>query len=153
MKKKCKCSVKKWKNGRHFSRHASRLCPKSRATVEIQTLQGGEERGGSHASQLNGCCSVPAMWEQCFACGATQTEHFTQAMQREFHRRFKAPDALEHRATGDRSLMHVVARKEVSTCMSRGPKGEWIERTYDYVVACNSLTGQFSRLTPNSGPK
>ena len=38
VKKKCKCSVKKWKNGRHFSRHASRLCPKSRATV------GGQQR-------------------------------------------------------------------------------------------------------------
>ena len=26
--------------------------------------------------------------------------------------------------------MHVVALNEVSTCRSKGPKGEWIERTY-----------------------
>ena len=32
-------------------------------------------------------------------------------------------------------MMHVVAPKEASTCRSKGPKEEWIERTYDYVVA------------------
>ena len=42
--------------------------------------------------------------------------------------------------------MHVVAWKEVSSCRSKGSKGEWKERTYAYVVACNSLTGQFSQM-------
>ena len=31
--------------------------------------------------------------------------------------------------------MHVVAPKEASTCRSTGPEGEWIERTYDCVIA------------------
>ena len=41
-----------------------------------------------------------------------------------------------------RERMHVVAPNESSTCGSKGPKGEWIERTYDYVIACNSLMGK-----------
>ena len=35
--------------------------------------------------------------------------------------------------------MHEVAPKEASTCRSEGSKGEWIERTYDSVIACYSL--------------
>ena len=35
--------------------------------------------------------------------------------------------------------MHAVAPEEASTCRSKGPKGEWIERTYDYVIAGGSL--------------
>ena len=38
--------------------------------------------------------------------------------------------------------MFVVVPKEASTCRSKGPKGEWIERTYDYVIACNSFKGK-----------
>ena len=37
--------------------------------------------------------------------------------------------------------MHVVAPKEASTCRSEDSKGGWIERTYDYDIACNSLEG------------
>ena len=33
----------------------------------------------------------------------------------------------------------MVAPKEASTCRSKGPKGEWIERIYDYVIASGSL--------------
>ena len=69
---------------------------------EIQILRTGEERRDSCASQSNGCCFDPAVREQVFACGATQTEHFIQPMQPEFYRRFKAPDALEQRAEGER---------------------------------------------------
>ena len=41
--------------------------------------------------------------------------------------------------------MHVVAPKEASTCRWKGPKGEWIERIYDYVVA-GSLKGKISQM-------
>ena len=39
--------------------------------------------------------------ERVFACGAAQTEHFIQAMQEEFYRRFKAPAAPDHMAGGE----------------------------------------------------
>ena len=42
--------------------------------------------------------------------------------------------------------MHAVAPKEVSTCRSKGSKGEWTERTYDFVIACNSLKGNISQM-------
>ena len=45
---------------------------------------------------------VELLRKQVFECGATQTEHFIQPMQPEFYRRFKAPDALEQRAGGER---------------------------------------------------
>ena len=38
-----------------------------------------------------------------------------------------------------RELMHVVAPKEASTCRSEDSKGEWIERSCDYFIACNGL--------------
>ena len=41
--------------------------------------------------------------------------------------------------------MHVVAPKEASACRSKGPKDEWIERTYDYVVANGRLKGKISQ--------
>ena len=40
----------------------------------------------------------------------------------------------------------MVAPKEASTCRSKGPKGEWIERTYDYVIASGSLKGKISQM-------
>ena len=42
--------------------------------------------------------------------------------------------------------MHVVATKEASTCRSKGPKEEWIDRTYDYVVASGSLKGKILQM-------
>ena len=42
--------------------------------------------------------------------------------------------------------MHVVAPKEASTCRSKGPKGEWIERTHDYATASGSLKGKISQM-------
>ena len=42
--------------------------------------------------------------------------------------------------------MHVVAPIEPSTCMSKGPKGELIERIYDYVIASGSLEGKISQM-------
>ena len=40
--------------------------------------------------------------------------------------------------------MQVVAPKEASTCRSKAPKDEWIEGTYDYVVASGSLKGKIA---------
>ena len=41
--------------------------------------------------------------------------------------------------------MHVVAPKEASTCRSKGPKGEWIERTYDFFCV-SQLQEKFSQV-------
>ena len=38
------------------------------------------------------------------------------------------------------------APKEVSTCRSKGPRGELIERTYDYVIASRSLKGKITKI-------
>ena len=42
--------------------------------------------------------------------------------------------------------MHVVVPEKASTCRSKGVKGGWIEKVYDYVTACNSLKGQISQM-------
>ena len=103
MRKKCGKSMKRWRK----EGCVSRLCLKSRATVaddlddEMQILQAGEEGRGSCASQSNGSCFDPAMVEQVFACGAAHTEHFIQAIQEEFNRRFKSPAAPEQMAGGE----------------------------------------------------
>ena len=39
--------------------------------------------------------------------------------------------------------MHVVALEKASTCRS---KGKWIEKVYDYVIACNSLKRKISQM-------
>ena len=39
--------------------------------------------------------------------------------------------------------MHVTAPEGVSTCRSKNAKGEWVEKVYDCVIACNSLKGIF----------
>ena len=49
------------------------------------------------------------------------------------------PEDFEKSLWFRREQMHVVAPKEASTCKSKGPKCEWIERTYDCVIACDSL--------------
>ena len=42
--------------------------------------------------------------------------------------------------------MHVVLPEKASTCRSKGWKGEWIEKVYDYDIACNSLEGNISQM-------
>ena len=42
--------------------------------------------------------------------------------------------------------MHVIAPEGASTCRSKSAKGEWVEKVYDYVIACNSLKGKISQM-------
>ena len=42
--------------------------------------------------------------------------------------------------------MHVEFPKEASACMSKFPKDEWIERTYDNVFASSSLKRKISQM-------
>ena len=43
--------------------------------------------------------------------------------------------------------MFIEATEEgVSTCRSKGPNGELIERTYDYVIASHSLQGKIKKI-------
>ena len=42
--------------------------------------------------------------------------------------------------------MSTEAPTEASTCRSRGPNGELIERPYDYVIASRSLRGKITKL-------
>ena len=42
--------------------------------------------------------------------------------------------------------MHVIAPEKASTCRSKSAKGKWIENVYDYVIACDSLTGNISQM-------
>ena len=41
-------------------------------------------------------------------------------------------------------MMFIEAPKEVSTCRSKGPKCELLERTYDHVIASQSLEGEIT---------
>ena len=45
-----------------------------------------------------------------------------------------------------RSQMHAVAQEKGSTCRSKSEKGEWSEKVYDYVIACDSLKGKISQM-------
>ena len=56
------------------------------------------------------------------------------------------PEEFEKSLWFHRELMHVVAPKEASTCRSKDSKGEWIERTHDYVFACHSLRVEISQI-------
>ena len=56
------------------------------------------------------------------------------------------PEDFEKSLCFQSKQMHVVAPKEASTCRSKGPKGEWTERTSDYVIECNSLKGKNSQM-------
>ena len=40
----------------------------------------------------------------------------------------------------------MVAPEKASTCRSTSAKGEWIEKVYDYVVACNSRKRKISQM-------
>ena len=56
------------------------------------------------------------------------------------------PEDFEKSLWFQSDRMHVVAPKEASTCRSKGPKGEWIERTCDHVIACHSLRRKISQM-------
>ena len=42
--------------------------------------------------------------------------------------------------------MFIEAPKEVSTCRSKGPKGELVERAYDYVIPSQNLKGKITKM-------
>ena len=42
--------------------------------------------------------------------------------------------------------MYVVDPKETSTCRSISPKGEWIDGTYDYVIASCSVSRKILQM-------
>ena len=42
--------------------------------------------------------------------------------------------------------MHVMAPEGASTCRSKSAKGDWVEKVYDCVIACNSLKGKISQM-------
>ena len=42
--------------------------------------------------------------------------------------------------------MHVAALEKASTCRSKSAQGEWVEKVYDYVIACDSLKGKISQM-------
>ena len=56
------------------------------------------------------------------------------------------PEDFEKSLWFHKEQTHVVAPKEGSTCRSKGTKGEWIERTYDYLIASGSLKGEVSQM-------
>ena len=41
---------------------------------------------------------------------------------------------------------HVEAPEKASTCRSKSAKGEWMEKVYDYVIACNSMRGTIAQM-------
>ena len=45
----------------------------------------------------------------------------------------------------------MVAPEKASSCRSKGTKGEWIEKVYDYVVACTSQKGKISQMGGGGG--
>ena len=56
------------------------------------------------------------------------------------------PEDFEKSPWFQKELMHVVAPKEASTCRSMDSKGEWVERTNDYVMVCHSLRRNISQM-------
>ena len=52
-----------------------------------------------------------------------------------------SPEDFEKSLWFWRDQMHVIAPEGVSTCRSKNAKGEWVEKVYDYVIACSSLKG------------
>ena len=42
--------------------------------------------------------------------------------------------------------MHVVVPDGASTCRSKSPKGEWVEKVYDCVISCYILKGKILKM-------
>ena len=55
---------------------------KNKMAADLRSLQAGEERGGSNASQTGDGC-LEALWQQYIALGANGIETFVQRLQRE----------------------------------------------------------------------
>ena len=57
-----------------------------------------------------------------------------------------SPEDFEKSLWFRKEQMYVMAPEGVSTCRSRNAKGEWVEKVYDYVIACRSLEGRISDM-------
>ena len=57
-----------------------------------------------------------------------------------------SPEDFERSLWFRKDQMHVIAPEGVSTCRSKNVKGEWIEKVYDCVIACNSLKCEISKM-------
>ena len=57
-----------------------------------------------------------------------------------------SPEDFERSFWFRKEQMFVMAPEGVSTCRSRSANGEWVEKLYDYVVACSSLKGRISDM-------
>ena len=57
-----------------------------------------------------------------------------------------SPEDFEKSFWFRKDQMHVIAPEGVSTCRSTNAKREWVEKVYDYVIACNSLKGKISKM-------
>ena len=56
------------------------------------------------------------------------------------------PEDVEKSLWFRKDQMHVIAPEGVSTCRSKNAKGEWVEKVYDYVIACSGLKGKISDM-------
>ena len=57
-----------------------------------------------------------------------------------------SPEDFEKNLWFRKDRMHVIAPAGVSTSRSRIAEGEWVEKVYDYVMACSCLKGKFSDM-------
>ena len=57
-----------------------------------------------------------------------------------------SPEDFERSLRFRKDQMHEIAPERVSTCRSKHAKGEWMEKVYDYVVACSGLKGRISEM-------
>ena len=59
---------------------------------------------------------------------------------------YMSPVEFEKSLWFQKNLMHVAAPERASTCRSKGAKGEWIEKIYEFAIACDSLKGIISQM-------
>ena len=57
-----------------------------------------------------------------------------------------SPEDVEKSLWFRKERMHVLASNGVSTCRSKGPKGERVEKTYDHVITCNGFRRKISKM-------
>ena len=58
----------------------------------------------------------------------------------------KSPEDFEKSLWFGNDRMHVTAPDGVLTCRSKNAKGKWVDKVYEYVIACNSLKREISQM-------